>query len=72
MKVKEIGYAYPSSETAYNLGFNMEGCWYLCFPGTGEPKQAFRTREEAYEVAEESYPSIPFGPWDTRETENRL
>lgn len=71
IKVKEVGYAYPTSITAHKLGFNDTGCWYLCFPGSNEPKLGFRTEEDAYDEAE-CYTSIPYGPWDWRLTQERL
>ena len=27
--LKRIGYAYPSSDTARQLGFGLTGCWYV-------------------------------------------
>lgn len=26
---KSVGYAYPTSQKAAELGFNRDGCWYL-------------------------------------------
>jgi len=53
---KQVGYAYPTSDTAGRLGFGKTGCYFfrLLFPGGGwsQRDKGFTTEQEALEYAE--------------------
>ena len=54
---KQVGYAYPSSNTAIRLGFGREGCYFcrLMFNGGGwsERDRGFVTERAALQYADE-------------------
>ena len=57
MNTKQVGYAYPTSDTAHRFGFGLVGCYFVRLlrsgrPYTGRSDRGFATLEQALEYAE--------------------
>lgn len=63
--VKEIGYAYPTSNTAKNMKRYHEGCYYLA-NNDGHYDGPFTTLEGAENFANQQYPDIEYGYYSMR------
>ena len=54
---KQVGYAYPSSDTAGRLGFGKAGCYFCRFlfdnRGWSRRDKGFQTEQEALAYAEQ-------------------
>ena len=51
---KSVGYAYPTSQHATDLGHGDDGCWFYAFhtkDGPARATQGFKTAREAYDYA---------------------
>ncbi|WJY17686.1 hypothetical protein QQS45_08495 [Alteriqipengyuania flavescens] len=64
---KYVGYAFPTSERANELGAGKAGCWFIGYaPGKFEPVQqvtpiAYATAEDAMQAAEPI--KMPWQQW---------
>lgn len=65
---KQVGYAYPTSDTAGRLGFSKTGCYFcrFLFDGRGWSRRdkGFATEQEALAYAEEQ--PEPYNFWSLR------
>jgi hypothetical protein len=65
---KQVGYAYPTSDTASRLGFGKTGCYFCLIrfakPGWSKRDKGFATEAEALDYAE-TQPE-PYNFWSIR------